>query len=359
MKRKFLPLALVLLLSGCATTSKPAVQQQVLPSPMPIANAPQVFNSDQIALFAKQVAQKNGLSEQALLKILNQAELKPNIVNAMNRPFEKLSWARYEKLYVRPSLISGGVKFWSQNQQILLSASKQYGVPSQIIMAILGVETVYGQNIGTYRALDALYTLSFDYPRRAAFFQKELAAYLVLTSQAGFDATTVKSSYAGALGMPQFMPTSYMHYAVSNSAAYPNLFTNVSDIASSVANYLDQMGWQKDKPVAIKADLSKNVKLTEALKNNTYTLQEFKKYGIHAEVKMPGDLKANLVILDGQNGPEYWLTFKNFSVIKKYNSSNLYAMAVYQIAEQLACAIPATPNMGVNCLKKKIKGSGS
>lgn len=350
--KKVLLVLFTLLLTGCANNEPIAQKPQILPSPMPIVNAPQVFNASQIQLFANEVAQKNGLSAKALLKILNQAQVQPKNVNAMDRPFEKLSWARYQPLYVRPSLIQGGMKFWNQNQKILLAASKQYGVPTQIIMAIIGVETAYGQNIGTYRALDALYTLSFDYPRRAEFFQNELAAYLVLTTEAGFDPLGLKSSYAGALGMPQFMPSSYQKYAVSKSKNYPNLFTNVSDVADSVANYLEQMGWRAGQPVTIKAKLSKNVVLTDALKNNTYTLQEFKKYGIHAEEKLPGSLKANLVILDGKNGTEYWLTFKNFYVIKKYNASNLYAMAVYQLGEKLACAIPAAPDSGVDCTGK-------
>lgn len=339
MLKKILPAAvLVLLLGGCATTLKAPMPNQASAA-LPPPPTQVIFTKDQVQAFAKQVATKNGLSEQAIMAILNQAVTQPQIINAMNKPYEKLSWARYQTLYVRPSLITGGVKFWNQNQKSLTDASKRFGVPPQIILSILGVETVYGQNIGTVHALDALYTLAFSYPRRAGFFQTELAAYLVLTQESGFDPLTLTSSYAGALGIPQFMPSTYLQYAVSNSKSYPNLFSNNADAIGSIANYLDQMGWQANAPIAVKARLNKNVKLTPQLTEETYTLEQFRSYGIHAEYKMPGELRANLITLQGKDGTEYWLVFRNFYMIKRYNSSNLYAMAVYQLSEKIQSQI--------------------
>lgn len=345
---KLLLLFLLLTLAGCTGLNKTS-NVQVLPTPVPIVNASEVFNENTVQDFAQQVAEKNGLSQENIMRILNQAQVQPEIIKAMNRPFERLSWAQYQKLYVRPSLIAGGGQFWKQNQAILTAAEKQYGVPVQIIMAIFAVETNYGKNIGQYRALDSLYTLSFYYPRRAAFFQNQLADFLVLTAKSGFDPLTLKSSYAGALGILQFMPSTYLAYAVSSSGQYPDLFTNTQDAVESTASYLEKMGWRKGQPVAVRARLNKTAKLTDALENNTYTLREFKMHGIQAEAKLPDNLKADLVILNGANGTEYWLAFRNFYVIKKYNYSDLYAMAVYQLAQKISCIIPAMPYNGISC----------
>jgi len=162
-----------------------------------------------------------------------------------------------------------------------------------------------------------------------------LAAYLVLTHQAGFDPLAVKSSYAGALGMPQFMPSSYQQYAVSHLNHYPDLFTNNADAIDSVAHYLAKAGWVRGAPIAVPARLSKHAKSVEKLQNHNFTLQEFSEHGIYPSHHMSGSLVAQFLILDGKAGPEYFLAFRNFYVIKRYNASNLYAMAVTELSRKL------------------------
>ncbi len=336
MTKKILFCALSLLLTACATAPAPEATTTALSVENVSTAVPsQAQINSEVQVFAKNFAKENVMSYQDIMAILNQAQVQQSMINLMNQPLEKLSWARYQDLYVRPSLVSGGVNFWNENATLLASASKQYGVPSQYIVAILGVETVYGKNQGKSRAIDALYTLSFYYPRRAAFFQNELAAYLIMTNEGGFDPLTMRSSYAGALGMPQFMPSTYRQYAVSVSRGYPNLFTSPGDVIGSIGNYLNKMGWQADAPIIVPARFSKNVKLTGSLRNDTLTLEQFKAAGIHAEIKLPGNLKACLISFDGKNGIEYWLAFHNFYVIKRYNSSNLYAMSVYQLGNKI------------------------
>lgn len=276
--------------------------------------------------------------------LFRQAKINPTRIAQMNRPLESLSWTRYQQLYVRPSLVAKGRVFLQMNQKALLEVETQYGVLPQVIVSILGVETNYGGNEGDSDAFNTLFTLAFNYPRRASFFQNELASYLVLTREAGWDPLVLKSSYAGALGMPQFMPSVYRQYAVSDSHNYPDLFHNTNDAIGSVGNYLSKMGWQRGGPVVVKADFSKGVVLTPALKKDTLTLLQFKKAGIHAEYKMPADLQACLIILQGQKGPEYWLAFHNFYVIKRYNASNLYAMAVWELSEKILAKRPNGEN---------------
>ncbi len=327
------------LLSACSTAPMPVVTA--------LPQAPVVLNStlpaDQQA-FVDRMVKTEQFNAGDLQKLFLQAKVNPVRVRQMDQPLESLTWGRYQQVYVRPSLIEKGQIFLQENHMALAAAETQYGVPSQIIVGILGVETNYGGNEGESNAFNALFTLAFNYPRRAAFFQNELASYLLLTRETGWNPLTLKSSYAGALGMPQFMPSVYQQYAVSNSQNYPDLFHNTNDAIGSVGNYLSKMGWQRGGPIVVKADLSKAVVLTDSLKNDTLTLLQFKKEGIHAEYKMPGDLQACLLVLQGQAGPEYWLAFHNFYVIKRYNASNLYAMAVWELGERILAEKPNDGN---------------
>lgn len=355
----FIPVFIVLLssLTACSTThlstssviplsapstaasvdnSRAATTVAMAPTPIvaaPVSPADVALN---VQAFAVKAAKSDGLPLPKIVALLKQAQMQPTIIKLMNQPFEQLPWYRYQSLYVRPSLITGGVQFWQQHESILSSASKQFGVPPEIMVAILGVETGYGVNQGSFRALDALYTLSFYYPRRATYFQSELEAYLTLTHDAGFNPLIIKSSYAGALGMPQFMPSTYRQYAVASAKLYPNLFSNPDDAIGSVANFFAKVGWTKGAPIAVPAHLSKGVVPTDIMQNGNLSLDSLKKLGVHAESHLNGKLPANLIILQTKNGPEYWLAFHNFYMIKRYNSSTLYAMAVYQLGTKIA-----------------------
>ncbi len=288
--------------------------------------------------FVQQMVRQYHFDAAALTAVLSQAQVNTHLINMMNHPSEKrLAWYQYQALFITPQVIQKGQVFLQKNQHAFHLATERYGVPPSIIAAILGVETVYGANEGHISALNSLYTLAFAYPQRQTYFQKELAQYLLMTREAGFDPLTVQGSYAGALGMPQFMPSSYREYAVSNTRAYPNLFSNPEDAILSVGNYFAKKGWQAGQPVALQVIDLHDRPIPEALVNQTLTIKQFKAAGVVpinlGHSKKDQSLQAKLLCLQGKVGPEYWLVFHNFQVIKRYNASDLYAMAVFQLSQ--------------------------
>lgn len=307
----------------------------------------QAVINQKVQVYINQDFEKTGFNHAALTHLLAQAHLDAHLLKMMKKPLEGLPWHRYQALYVRPSLIDKGVLFYQAHQTTLMKAQKQYEVPPEIIVSLLGVETNYGGNQGQDRALDVLYTLSFAYPRREHFFQNELTQFLLLSREGQFDPLSIKSSYAGALGMPQFMPSSYRRYAVSNTQHFPNLFTNADDAILSIGHYLAQAGWKKEGPVLVPAHLGNKVNLRAALQYDTLSLKKFRSLGIEADVpyKMPDQLKAALITVQGKAGPEYYLAFHNFYVIKRYNGSNLYTLAAYELAQKIKAGVNlAKPN---------------
>jgi membrane-bound lytic murein transglycosylase B len=325
MKAIFLVLSVVLL-SACS--SVPPLHSSTAKTKAGVNNQ----SGQAVQAFIEEMVQEQHFNQVELQQLLAQAEVKPQIITMMNRPLEKLSWARYQALYVRPSLIQGGKQFMQEHERVLQAIETKYGVPAAIIVSILGVETNFGHNQGSLSALDALYTLSFDYPRRGPYFQQELGAFLVLVREGGFNPLTVRSSYAGALGMPQFMPSTYLHDAVSESSTFPDLFHNDADAIQSIGHYLALMGWERGGPIAVRVHLAAHAKVSQALAQKTLSVSAFKHLGVHVSSKINGHLQAHLVMLKGQDGDEYWLIFHNFEVIKRYNASTLYAMAVYQLS---------------------------
>ncbi len=287
--------------------------------------------------FVQKMVEQYHFDPDSLSALLSQAQMDPLLISMMNHPNEKrLSWYQYRALFINPEVIKEGQDFVQQNQEAFKLAERRYGVPPGVIAGIVGVETRYGLNEGHVSALNALYTLSFAYPRRETYFQNELAQFLVLTRAANLDPVQVKSSYAGALGMPQFMPSAYRQYAVSEAKHYPDLFNNSSDVILSVGHYFAQMGWQKGEPIAVPAVSSRKTPISGALIDQSMTLAQFAQLGI-----VPTGLKhaaryrdqtAKLLELKGKSAPEYWLVFHNFSVIKRYNASALYAMTVFQLS---------------------------
>lgn len=273
-----------------------------------------------------------------LADLFNQVQIKSSIIDRMNQPQEASSWNRYRTFFITPVRIKGGAAFWNQHSQTLAYAQKQYGVPANMIVAILGVETQYGQIMGKYRVIDALSTLAFNYPPRSAYFKKELAEFLLLTREQHLDPLKIYGSYAGAMGAAQFMPSSYRAFALSFKGNNKvDLWNNPNDAIVSVANYFKNHGWQPGQPIATPA-LFKN-DLYKTLINNklqpTYTLQRLAAAGIHPRIPVKNTLKANLIQLKNPGQNEYWLGFNNFYVITAYNTSQNYAMAVYQLAQQI------------------------
>jgi membrane-bound lytic murein transglycosylase B len=255
----------------------------------------------------------------------------------MNKPYEKKPWSNYYQLFMTSKRINEGVAFWQQNADTLKKAEKKYGVPADIIVAVLGVETFYGRIQGNHKVLDALSTLAFNYPARSKFFKKELREYLILCRELNVNPDSVQGSYAGAIGKPQFMPSSYRAYAVNANGKGPSdLRADNQDVIYSIANYLKTHGWRDSEDVAVQASLTgKNYK---KLKTNprraTYSLSKLEKYGVKPK-KAAKAKKAGLVVLDDLDKKEYWLGFNNFFVITRYNTSKQYATVVYLLAEEL------------------------
>lgn len=294
----------------------------------------------EVKKFIQQMCTKHNFKYQELSRLFDQVRPQPRIITLMTAPHEALPWYRYRALFVTTDRAQQGARFWRQHAGSLAKAQQEYGVPAEIILAILGVETSYGKVLGSYRVLDSLSTLAFYYPPRAVFFKGELEQFLLLTREIPFDPLKVLGSYAGAIGQPQFMPSSYRRYAVdTDHKGYSNLINNTNDAIISVANYFKGYGWLSGQPVAVKAQVS-GQKYQAFVNHPTkkLTVAEFGRYGVTPVHTIPANLDANLQMFEGEKGPEYWLLFHNFEVIMRYNNSPRYAMAV----DQLGAYIKAT-----------------
>lgn len=289
--------------------------------------------------FAEEMASEHGLEQDRVFAVLSQAEYQQAIIDAITSPAEALPWHRYRPIFLTDSRIDEGVAFWNEYQETLNRASTEYGVPPRIMVAIIGVESRYGRHRGRYRVLDALRTLAFDYPPRAGFFRRELKQYFLLTREEGIDPAEPLGSYAGAMGIPQFISSSYRAYAVDlNKNGRRDLWDEVPDAVGSVANYFDRHGWQPDAPVVDPVSVSGTA--WRSLLNNDLrprsTVAALRRAGVAVPERVSGDRSVKLLELEGENGPEYYAAYGNFYVVTRYNHSPLYAMAVHQLAEAIA-----------------------
>jgi membrane-bound lytic murein transglycosylase B len=276
-----------------------------------------------------------------LVNVFSGVELRSDIVAAISRPAEAKPWFEYRPIFLTEARIDGGVRFWDAQAEILQLAEAEFGVDAQVIVAIIGVETRYGSNTGSYRVIDALSTLAFDYPPRSKFFRGELEQFLLLAREEDVDLATIKGSYAGAMGYGQFIPSSYRHYAVDfDGNGKRDLWNSPMDIVGSVANYLHLHGWELGQPVAVPARVTGEkfrLLLDQGMKPQL-TLERIGTYGVEPVSPVPDNKLAALIELEGREGPQYWLVFNNFYVITRYNRSPLYAMAVYQLSEEIRTA---------------------
>lgn len=251
-----------------------------------------------VQYFIQKVAAKDNFNAHKLTALFNQVQVRPVFVHSTKHPRETaMSWDRYRAIFMTQGRIDKGVAFWNTHEAAFAQAQQQYGVPPQVILGILGVETDYGKYLGKYRVMDSLSTLAFNYPRRAEFFQHELEEYLLLTRDLDINPFDLYGSYAGAVGLPQFMPSSYRQLAVSDTGKSPDLWHNSDDAILSIANYFHHKGWQAHQPIAVR-------------------------------VSRPNNLTSSF-------GDTYWRLYPNFEVIKRYNDSNFYAMTVYQLGEAI------------------------
>ncbi len=286
--------------------------------------------------FIAQMADQYSFKKSQLRRLLAAAEIQPAILEAMDRPAEKAKpWYEYRPIFVSERRIREGTEFWLAHRQELDRASVSSGVAPEYLAAILGVETYYGRLTGSYRVLDALATLAFDYPARGKFFRDELEQFILLTRDLKLDPLAVKGSYAGAMGAPQFMPSNYRRYAVdANADGRIDLWTNWSDVCASVGNYLKEHGWNPGEPVLSEASVEadKAVDLDGRNLSLGETVATLQAKGVSFESPLPPDAPAMLIAADEPDGVHWRVGYNNFYVITRYNHSALYAMAVYELA---------------------------
>ncbi|NOT86391.1 MAG: lytic murein transglycosylase B [Methylococcaceae bacterium] len=289
--------------------------------------------------FVEQMVAKYYFERPQVEAWLNAAEIKPAILDAISSPAEGMSWYKYRKIFMTEKRIAGGVDFWQKNAVTLAKVSSQYGVPAEIIIAIIGVETQYGGNVGTYRVLDALATLGFAHPKRSAFFLSELEHFLLLCREEHIDPTQPLGSYAGAMGLPQFMPSSYRDFAVDfEQDKQRNIWTNPADAIASVANYFVKHQWQPGAEVFVPA-VAEGYEYKVAIRNELepdLTTNDLRRLKIGVMDTLAADGKVKLLAFEQEFDEDLWLGLHNYYVITRYNRSPLYAMAVYQLSQAIA-----------------------
>lgn len=295
---------------------------------------------DEVMTFVSEMVKRHGFVAEELHNLFAGVEFQSSVVKAMEPPSSPnvRSWERYKSRFVNQNRINRGIRFMQEYSTELTRARQKYGVPEEIITAIIGVETLYGKNTGSYRVIDALTTLAFDYPRRAEYFRGELEQYLLLSREQGLDYYSVLGSYAGAIGLPQFMPTNVRQLAVDfDGDGQVDLRNSVVDAIGSIARYLADHGWKKDEPIT--SQVSFNETVPDAWLESilpVMTKKDIKHVNFSTESKLDEALNFAVIPLVTPEKPsEFWLGFNNFYVITRYNKSTFYAMSVFQLAEAI------------------------
>lgn len=296
--------------------------------------------------FIAESAAQMGTDPALMRAALDSAEYQQSIIDAITRPAEAKPWSAYRPIFVTPVRIVDGRAFLRAQAEALAKVEAETGVPAELIVAIIGVETNYGRNTGRYRVLDALYTLAFHYPPRQAFFRAELGHLFALARDEALQPTALMGSYAGAMGWGQFMPSSYRNFSRDGDGdGRRDLFASMPDVFASIANYFVAHGWEAGHPVAVPAltDAAAAMPVGLSMEPKRH-LAELGELGFRPQVAIGHDLPASLLELAGADGNEYWITFQNFYAITRYNRSPMYAMAVYQLAQAISQPPPqATP----------------
>ena len=308
-------------------------------APNSAPGSPSFADDPAVIEFAHDLETRHGFKAEELISQFAQARPNATVLKLIQPPSSPLqrSWERYRPRFLNERRIDGGVRFWQENEGQLAKATALYGVPPEIIVAIIGVETEYGRNMGGFRVFEALSTLAFDYPPRAEFFRTELEQFLLLARENSLDPLTVKGSFAGAIGIPQFMPGSQRRYAVDfDGDQRIDLANSVDDAIGSVARFLEQHGWQTGQPVAIAAMTSgtPDAELLQAGLRPSLKVGDLADKGIRANID-PQATAALIDLVSPGKETEYWLGFENFYVITRYNRSSFYAMSVFQLAEEI------------------------
>ncbi len=278
-----------------------------------------------------QLVEREGFSAGEINRALARARVNPEVIELIRKPKEALPWHAYRRIFVTEQRARQGIAFWREHAGMLARASGRFAVEPEVIVAILGVETGYGRNTGRFPVLDALTTLTLEYPPRADFFRRQLGDYLVLARELGIDPASLKGSYAGAIGMPQFIPSSYRAYAVSyDDRGRPDLVGSIGDVVASVANYFRAHGWKARAPVAEDAAIARNgSSWIDGRRQTPFRPGLFRLRPESAE------RPSGLLVLEGEDGPQLRLVYPNFDVIMRYNRSPLYALAVHELSQRL------------------------
>lgn len=295
--------------------------------------------------FIEEMQQRHGFDKDALTYIFRRAEYLPSVIKYISPPKDPgvRSWQRYRSRFIEPVRIKAGVAFWDRHADTIRTASEKYGVPEEIIVGIIGVETIYGRNTGNFQAVSALATLAFDYPRRAELFRGELESLLLMAREQHRDPLDYQGSYAGALGLPQFLPSSVRNYAVDfDGDGQIDLLGSPKDAIGSVARYMQMHGWEAGGPVAVRASLDSDTNLAPLLAKDitpAFDSATLASHGVRTMSSAEGAGKAAFVelVTPGQDS-EYWLGYQNFYVITRYNRSSFYAMSVFQLGEAVKVA---------------------
>ena len=313
------------------------------PPERPVAPA-SVTNPDlplqqRIDAFVEYTATTYGVDRAHIRRTLAQAQHRQSIIDAMNRPAEAVrQWHEYRPIFINQARIDGGIAFYRQHRAALDRIAAETGVPAEMIVAIIGVETSYGRVTGNHRVIDALYTLAFGFPRRAPFFAGELAQLFALEqAEPQLDILSLKGSYAGAMGMGQFMPSSYRLWAKDGDGdGRRDLLTHLPDVFASIANYFVVHGWERGGPVVARASLEPG---REPFQPDTlepvYPLSQLAARGYRPLAGEPVAEGATVLNFQGASGPERWIAYRNFYVISRYNRSPMYSLAVHQLAQSI------------------------
>ncbi|MGH8649821.1 MAG: lytic murein transglycosylase B, partial [Burkholderiales bacterium] len=296
----------------------------------------------EVEAFIQEMVQKHRFSDDSLRKLFARVEPNPAVISAISAPLTALPWYQFRSRYVDAVRINGGLKFWQEHAATLARARREFGVPEEVIVATIGVESIYGRNTGRFGVLEALTMLAFNYPPRAQRFRSELEHYLLLAREARFDAMRVKGSYAGAIGIPQFLPSSYRRYAVDfDGDGRRDLVNSVADAIGSVANYYRSHGWREGQIIAVPAEVDADgaSALIELGIKPRLKVSEMLRRGVSLAAPVEEEPEVALITAESETGPSYWLGLHNFYVITRYNRSVNYAMVVYELARELRAAM--------------------
>ncbi|MDA1074099.1 MAG: lytic murein transglycosylase B [Proteobacteria bacterium] len=295
---------------------------------------------EDVQAFIQEMVSTHGFDKAELVRVFQEAEQQPKILESIARPAEKaLKWFEYRRIFMQEKRIDRGIEFWEQNAAALDRALKQFDVSPEYVVGIIGVETLYGQNVGSYRVVDALATLGFDYPPRATFFRRELSELLLLAREEETDPLDLKGSYAGAMGFGQFIPSSYRAYAIDfDGDGKRDIWTNIDDAIGSVASYLARHGWKGQEPVVLQVGepTTKAMSIVNEGFIKSQTVAVLKEKGVEfGEDDLDVSGRAALYRMDLEEGAEYWAGLNDFYVITRYNRSPMYALAVHQLSQEI------------------------